>query len=64
MARKTGSTTKRFTGSQVGEISMNLTAIGFSMMRATRGMPPLMPFRRAVAREIRCLRNLNNALLH
>lgn len=62
MSRPIGSTTKRFTGSQVGEISMNLTAIGFSMMRETRGMTALMPMRRAVAREIRALRSLNHAL--
>jgi hypothetical protein len=58
-ARTTGAVTRRFTGKEVGEAAMNLTAIGMRLLRVLRESKVSMPERRAIAREIRQLRQVN-----
>lgn len=58
-ARTKGATHLKFSGEQMRDGGMELTAIGIKMLRATRGRRELLPERRKIAMEIRRSRNLS-----
>jgi hypothetical protein len=61
--RTKGAVARRFTGAVLLEVSMNLTACGLELLRATRGLgATVLPARRAVARQVRVLRGMNERL--